>query len=340
MIRLAPLATDELPAHPSLATASRPDLAAFALALLDQGEHLLRPENFNIYFKHHSMKSSPPSNNEVEVLSTEVSASKLNSIHWDTDQVLRKKPAQLEDEFWYARRSQHHNVPNKHNSPGTASWDEFQFGILYDHSKHEMDFTPTVYDARPIIDWNTELQNPEILQKFTDRPAEKLKYRNLSMGIIEMCHRLPHVMSPRAFPVLVITATVSDSEFIAVTVPVNISGLKEAFYSNGRNRTEGSEAQMKKSAVLGLYCAVERIHRYAPQEKHAEGEEPKKLEAHTHEGKHEEIEWVMATASDAKGTLPMFMQRLALPGEVVKDVGRFLKWIKKVPDEEIKARLK
>ena len=36
----------------------------------------------------------------------------------------------------------------------------------------------------------------------------------------------------------------------------------------------------------------------------------------------------MATASDAKGWLPMWMQKLGVPGAVVKDVGLFIGWIR------------
>ena len=36
------------------------------------------------------------------------------------------------------------------------------------------------------------------------------------------------------------------------------------------------------------------------------------------------IDWVMATASDAKGWLPMWMQKLGVPSAVVKDVGLFM----------------
>lgn len=38
------------------------------------------------------------------------------------------------------------------------------------------------------------------------------------------------------------------------------------------------------------------------------------------------IEWVMATASDAKGWLPMWVQKLGVPSAVVKDVGLFVGW--------------
>lgn len=43
----------------------------------------------------------------------------------------------------------------------------------------------------------------------------------------------------------------------------------------------------------------------------------------------ENVEWVMATASDAKGSLPMFAQKMGVPGAVVKDVGLFIKWVGK-----------
>lgn len=39
------------------------------------------------------------------------------------------------------------------------------------------------------------------------------------------------------------------------------------------------------------------------------------------------IEWIMATASDAKGWLPMWAQKLGVPGAIVKDVGLFVKWV-------------
>jgi len=40
-----------------------------------------------------------------------------------------------------------------------------------------------------------------------------------------------------------------------------------------------------------------------------------------------QIEWIMATASDAGGNLPQFVQNLAVSGEVAKDVKMFLEWI-------------
>ena len=39
-----------------------------------------------------------------------------------------------------------------------------------------------------------------------------------------------------------------------------------------------------------------------------------------------DIEWIMATASDAKGNLPMAAQKLGIPGAIVNDVGLFMEW--------------
>ena len=48
-------------------------------------------------------------------------------------------------------------------------------------------------------------------------------------------------------------------------------------------------------------------------------------------------EWVMATASDAKGNLPMWTQKLGVPGAVLKDVGLFMGWTTKRRRGEVVA---
>ena len=45
----------------------------------------------------------------------------------------------------------------------------------------------------------------------------------------------------------------------------------------------------------------------------------------------------MATASDAKGNLPMFVQKFGVPGAVLKDVGFFIGWTEK--RRELQAEL-
>jgi len=93
-------------------------------------------------------------------------------------------------------------------------------------------------------------------------------------------------------------------------VPVNLISVPTAFYSTGKNRKEGSTTRQKKKVVLGQYVSVERC-------------KVLKDEGSPDNGK---VVWDMATASDAKGWLPMALQKLGVPGAVVKDVGYFMKW--------------
>ncbi|KAK5990819.1 hypothetical protein PT974_09092 [Cladobotryum mycophilum] len=41
------------------------------------------------------------------------------------------------------------------------------------------------------------------------------------------------------------------------------------------------------------------------------------------------VEWVMGTASDARGVLPAWVQKMAVPGQIAKDVDMFLEWVVK-----------
>jgi Protein of unknown function (DUF3074) len=137
-----------------------------------------------------------------------------------------------------------------------------------------------------------------------------------------MCHALPGPLSPRCFPVLVITAHTTPTSFLAVTVPVNLSSppLEAAYYSTSRNTIDPSASeQQKKKPVLGVYSAVETVRLMTGEENRGpDGKE---------DGR---IEWIMATASDTKGNLPMFLQKPNLPSAVAKDVGFFMKWIRTV----------
>lgn len=371
-IRAAPLQFEDLPPHPSFPAPStkqsqnpRPDLLTFALTALDQGRSLLLPTTFNLAFKHHSNKSSPPSNNEVEILSAEVPTSTLSkSIPWSSTTVPRPKPSKLHDEFWYARRSYHHNLSVKRNAPGTASFNEFIYGLRDKKSEREAQFTSDLYDAHYICDWNDELSSRLTSANSDATQHRDLKYTHATMSIYEMCHKLPSPASPRCFPVLVMTASVSPDEFIAVTLPVDITHFEKAFYSNGRNQREGTSSQSRKSVTLGTYVAVERVCKYIEEHEHphvhaharaqgtdgsdaaaaaaAAGSASKGSEKPVNERKPgdsgEQIEWVMATASRAKGNIPMAMQRMGVPGAIAKDVGLFLKWIHDVPEGEVSVQ--
>ena len=66
-----------------------------------------------------------------------------------------------------------------------------------------------------------------------------------------MCHELPAMLSNRVFPVLVVTAKKGKHSFVIVQIPVDISGLETAMYSNGRNLREGDSALKRKKPILG-----------------------------------------------------------------------------------------
>ena len=68
-----------------------------------------------------------------------------------------------------------------------------------------------------------------------------------------MCHKLPAMLANRVFPVLVLTAKRGRHAFIVVQIPVDVSSLTAAMYSNGRNLKEGDCALKRRKPVLG--CA-------------------------------------------------------------------------------------
>ena len=169
LVRLTPLTLDELPAHPSIpntptktsattdAERPRPDLLTFLRAILDEGGAFLSKQNFQSTFSKHSTKSQADAKSHVDVLKRDISASQIEKLDWGSGSVPRRKPTAIDAEHWFARRSRHVNKSSKAEK-GSASWDEFVFGLRDQHSKHEFDFTPTLYDAHHILDWNEQVQ--------------------------------------------------------------------------------------------------------------------------------------------------------------------------------------
>jgi Protein of unknown function (DUF3074) len=169
LVHLTPLLLNELPVHASIpitqingaassvADRPRPELLTFLHAILDEGGAFLDKSTFQSMFTSQSSKSSPPSTSNVQVLKREIPSSQIEKISWDSPPIPRSKPRAISAEHWFARRSRHANVPSKEKK-GSASWDEFVFGLRDQHSKHEYDFTPALYDAHHILDWNEEVQ--------------------------------------------------------------------------------------------------------------------------------------------------------------------------------------
>lgn len=140
-----------------------------------------------------------------------------------------------------------------------------------------------------------------------------------------MCHKLPPPLSTRVFPVLVVTAKTGKNAFIIVQRPVDIESHRDAFYSNGRNLQEGDSDLKRKKPVLGSVK-----HGYPPLLVFVVLIVPGSVYTSIERcilTENDEIEWTMATTSDAKGWLPKPAQKMGVPGAIAKDVGFFMKWI-------------
>lgn len=121
---------------------------------------------------------------------------------------------------------------------------------------------------------------------------------------------MPPPLANRVFSVLVVKGKITSktpNSFIVVQIPVEISKLPGALYANGRHKQDADTAQKKKDVTMGLYVSIERCV----------------LESTGH------VKWVMATASDAKGNLPIWLQKKGIPNAVAKDVGLVIDWLDK-----------
>lgn len=317
LVRLLPHAVNTLPKHPALAPTisaqnhgeapQDPDrLLKFAQTLLAEAvaftdDYLPRK------FKPKSTKSSPPATAKVELLE-HVRCPRGN------------------EETWFARRSTHLNQAE----PGTATFAEMDAALRHEHSLHEMQYTPDVFDAHEVLSWDSELAGLDLrpppsassstststsTSTYTSSAPGRPPFTDISMRLYEMCHTLPTPLQPRVFTVLVATAKTGPDGFVVVQIPVNAKSVPAAFYSNGRNVTEGTSPEKRKELVIGLYTSIERGRYYRATGGGGGGGGPG------------ETEWVMATASDARGLLPMWVQKMGTPGALVKDVGLFMRWV-------------
>ncbi|KAF4534825.1 hypothetical protein BFW01_g125 [Lasiodiplodia theobromae] len=280
LVRLRILTTTDLPPHPSIKPTSphNVDLFNFLQTVLDEGvafadEYV--PQTFN----KGRVKESPPAVAKVHQLSRDI---KVGS------------DGKTTTESWFARESVHQNVSEQ----GTATFAEFDNGLRVEHSKHEMEYTPSVFDAHRVADWN-EL----IAVRGGNVPGG---YEEVTMSVYEMCHQMPPPLTNRVFPVVVVTAKTSPDSFVVVQIPVDLTDFPDGdvLYANGRNKRDADPGLTRKKITRGMYVSVERV---------------KIMETG-------DVKWMMATASDAKGYLPMIVQKQGVPGAVLKDVGLFIKW--------------
>lgn len=210
-------------------------------------------------------------------------------------------------ETWACRRSVHIDSATK----GTASWAEFARCLRDEHAATEDAFTPTVLAHREAQVWAGAggVSPIAVIGKGdgdsnSNGNGSSAWWGGFQLVLVEMKHKIPPPLKPRVFPVLQLLATAmtageggtAKDEFVVVSVPV-------------ADFVESELAVLSKEAgvVVGAYAAVERVKK----EESGRGD----------------VEWIMATASDAKGVLPMWVQTKAVPGQIAKDVALFLGWI-------------
>jgi hypothetical protein len=170
----------------------------------------------------------------------------------------------------------------------TASWGEFKHAFKEHHSESEKAFTPTVIGQREAIRWDTAGIEVQVRGEL---------WVNTLMVVEEMTHKIdPKPLKNRTFPVVQVAAELAGTdEFLVVSIP--LTDFEKSPYS---------EYTRDKSLVVAAYASVERIR------------------VIRNVG---EVEWLMATASNAGGVLPQWVQNLAVPSAVAKDVDLFLSWI-------------
>jgi hypothetical protein len=132
-------------------------------------------------------------------------------------------------------------------------------------------------------------------------------WTNITVAVEEMKHKIdPKPLKNRTFPVVQVAAMLEgNEEFLVVSIPLN-----------DFDKSPYAEFAKDKSLVTAAYTSIERI-RVLPS--------------------NGDVEWIMATASDAGGVLPQWMQNLAVPGAIAKDVELFLSWIPRQRGEPIPA---
>lgn len=160
LLRLSPLHLDELPSHPKILNLAGkgsdkkpPELAAFIKEVLNQAIEFI-DDTMPATFKEANLKASSPSTAQVRLLSRYIPSSQIKQITWSNPNVSRQPPEDILDsgEAWFARRSRHVNQAQE----GTASFSEFDYGLRVEHSEHEREYTPDLYDSFKVLEWDIQ----------------------------------------------------------------------------------------------------------------------------------------------------------------------------------------
>ena len=194
LVRLVPLRLTEIPSHPSFDEhasaigqndASRsgflvpsepssyrtdpssipkdfhPSLPTFLSAVLSEASKFVGatvPSTFKVS----STTSSKPSTSDVQILKRSFPSKEVDDAvnRQDTPLVrsggkdVERRKIPQDGENWFVRKSVHASKAEE----GTAEWGEFDAGIRMEHNENEMAYTPDVYDAFRVVDWDAQTE--------------------------------------------------------------------------------------------------------------------------------------------------------------------------------------
>lgn len=138
----------------------RPKLTAFIKEVLDQAKEFV-DDTLSSTFREESIKKSPPATAQVRLLSRNITSAQLDKVSWLESRIPRQPPANSlkSGETWFARRSRHANLSQE----GTADFGEFDYGLRIDHSEHEREYTPEVFDSFKVLEWDLERDGEELI---------------------------------------------------------------------------------------------------------------------------------------------------------------------------------
>lgn len=263
-------------------------------------------------WKPRGIKTYPHSTAPVDIYERVVAAQDLQDVAGSNDRRLPQLGGQgagagvgkVPAEHWFMRRSTHEDEA----ADGTASWAEWVRSFKDEHAEAEKRFTPTVVGTEVLREWDCAGVEVEVdagveAQPDGQQSSSSSSWSDWTLKLEQSTHKMPAPLKPRLFPVLQATASRAGGrrEFLVVQVAYRDLDL---------------EARGAKEHVRASYTSVERL-------REVDGGRS--------------VEWVMATASDAKGLLPAWVQRPAMPGAVAKDVDMFLEWAAKQRQEAIRG---
>ncbi|KAI9924141.1 hypothetical protein MW887_007381 [Aspergillus wentii] len=193
-------------------------------------------------------------------------------------------------EFWVCRRSTHSDEA----VDGTASFAEFQDGLRVDHSEKEKEYTPSVTSVETLLEWSS-LESIEGGWKGVD----------MHVNIITHTFHPTFLISPRTFINLIISAelpTTAAPGFVTVQIPLICNPVDHV----PKPLRDKITQSVPGNSIFATYASVERLLSL---------DKPSK-----------QVEWIMATTSDAGGSIPQWIQRSwtmgGVPKAVVADVAR------------------